>query len=136
MTDYTRRKNQFDTVYGEYLSSYRKRIMRKIRDGCKLQLDDKFNDALKLYDEAIAESITNDAEISLAYIKRAMTYCALNNTDAASADFARALELDNDPVGKHLIAALALERDGNKIQAAQDYRAFVAEGDIAYYDGK
>ena len=37
LRDYTKRKNNFDTIYGEYLGSYQKRIMRKIRDGCKLE---------------------------------------------------------------------------------------------------
>ena len=74
LKDYTERKKNFDTVYGEYLGSYQKRIMRTIRDGCKFQSDGKLDEALKLYDAAIAESVANDAELSLAYIKRGHVY--------------------------------------------------------------
>ena len=63
LKNYTERKNNFNTVYGEYLGSYKKRIMRTIRDGCKLEMEGKLDEALKLYDAAITESVANDAEI-------------------------------------------------------------------------
>lgn len=133
LKEYTERKNNFDTVYGEYLGSYKKRIMRKIREGCKLEMAEKFDDALKSFDEAIDESIANNAELSLAYIKRAFVNLALKNVDAAAKDFKRAIELDNDPVGIHLVKAILLEPH-DKVQAAQEYRAFVKDADIIYYD--
>lgn len=134
LKDYTERKKNFDTVYGEYLGSYQKRIMRKIRDGCKLQRDGKLDEALKLYDAAIAESVANDAELSLAYIKRGVVYIMQNQVELAIKDFERALELDNDAVGIHLLKAFVGEGDGDKAQAAQEYRAFVKDADIVYYD--
>lgn len=134
LKEYTERKNNFDTVYGEYLGSYQKRIMRTIRQGCKLENDGKFDDALKSFDAAIAESIANNAELSLAYIKRGFVNFELNNIDAAAKDFKRALELDNDATGLHLVKAIVLESQGDKVQAAQEYRAFVKDADIIYYD--
>ena len=134
LKDYTERKKNFDTIYGEYLSSYQKRIMRKIRDGCKLEIDGKLDAALKFYDEAIAESVANDAELSLAYIKRSFVNLGLQKIDTVANDFKRAIELNNDPVGIHLIKAIVFEAQGDKIQAAQEYRAFVKDADIIYYD--
>ena len=134
LKDYTKRKNQFDTVYGEYLGSYQKRIMRTIRDGCKLQSDGKLNEALKLYDAAIAESVANDAELSLAHVKRGYVYAMLDKGDLALKDFKRALELNNDEVGIHFVKAIMADADGNNSQAAQEYRAFVKDADIIYYD--
>lgn len=134
LKEYTERKNNFDTVYGEWLGSYQKRIMRTIREGCKLQSDGKLDAALKLYDAAIAEATANDAELSLAYIKRGVIYAAQNKIELAMADFERAAILDNDPAGIHLIRAIAFEASDDKIQAAQEYRAFVTAADIVYYD--
>ena len=134
LKDYTKRKNQFDTVYGEYLGSYQKRIMRTIRDGCKLQSDGKLDEALKLYDAAIAESVANNAELSLAYVKRGHVYKLQNKTELALDDFKRALVLNNDAVGIHFIKGLMAEADGKNSQAAQEYRAFVKDADIIYYD--
>ena len=134
LKDYTKRKNQFDTVYGEYLGSYQKRIMRTIRDGCKLQRDGKLNEALKLYDAAIAESVANDAELSLAHVKRGYVYAMLDKGDLALEDFKRALVLNNDEVGIHFVKAIMADADGNNSQAAQEYRAFVKDADIIYYD--
>ncbi len=134
LKEYTERKNNFDTVYGEWLGSYQKRIMRTIREGCKLQSDGKLDAALKLYDAAIAEATANYAELSLAYIKRGGIYAAQNKIELAMADFERAAILDNDPVGIHLIRAIAFEASDDKIQAAQEYRAFVTAADIVYYD--
>lgn len=88
LKNYTERKNNFNTVYGEYLGSYQKRIMRKIRDGCNLEMEGKLDEALKLY----------------------------------------------DAVGVHYVKAVMAETSGNKIQAAQEYRAFVKDADIVYYD--
>lgn len=136
LKDYTQRKNQFDTVYGEYLGSYQKRIMRKIRDGCKLEMEGKLDDALKLYDEAIAESIANDAEISLAYIKRGFAYAMKNKYELLVKDFEKALALNNDEVGIHFIKGFIHEANGDKSQAAQEYRAFVKDADIVYYDAE
>ena len=134
LKDYTKRKNQFDTVYGEYLGSYQKRIMRTIRDGCKLQRDGKLNEALKLYDAAIAESVANDAELSLAHVKRGYVYAMLDKGDLALEDFKRALVLNNDEVVIHFVKAIMADADGNNSQAAQEYRAFVKDADIIYYD--
>lgn len=134
LKDYTKRKNQFDTVYGEYLGSYQKRIMRTIRDGCKLQSNGKLNEALKLYDAAIAESVANDAELSLAHVKRGYVYAMLDKGDLALEDFKRALVLNNDEVGIHFVKAIMADADGNYSQAAQEYRAFVKDADIIYYD--
>ncbi|MBR6713108.1 MAG: hypothetical protein IKI76_08970 [Selenomonadaceae bacterium] len=134
LKDYTKRKNQFDTVYGEYLGSYQKRIMRTIRDGCKLQSNGKLNEALKLYDAAIAESVANDAELSLAHVKRGYVYAMLDKGDLALEDFKRALVLNNDEVGIHFVKAIMADADGNNSQAAQEYRAFVKDADIIYYD--
>ena len=134
LKDYTARKKSFDTVYGEYLGSYQKRIMRTIRDGCKLELDGKFDEALKLYDAAIAEANANDAELSLAYIKRGYVYAMLDKGDLALEDFKRALVLNNDAIGIHFVKAIMAESSGDKAQAAQEYRAFVKDADIVYYD--
>lgn len=134
LKDYTKRKNQFDTVYGEYLGSYQKRIMRTIRDGCKLQSNGKLNEALKLYDAAIAESVANDAELSLAHVKRGYVYAMLDKGDLALEDFKRALVLNNDEVGIHFVKAIMADADGKNSQAAQEYRAFVKDADIIYYD--
>ena len=134
LKDYTKRKNQFDTVYGEYLGSYQKRIMRTIRDGCKLQSNGKLNEALKLYDAAIAESVANDAELSLAHVKRGYVYAMLDKGDLALEDFKRALVLNNDEVGIHFVKAIMADADGNNAQAAKEYRAFVKDADIIYYD--
>ena len=136
LRDYTKRKNNFDTIYGEYLGSYQKRIMRKIRDGCKLEIDGKLDEALKFYDEAIAEAADNNAELSLAYIKRGLVYGSQNKPELLIADFEKALALDNDEVGLHFVKAFALEVDGDKAQAAQEYRAFVKDADIVYYDAE
>ena len=136
LKDYTKRKNQFDTVYGEYLGSYQKRIMRTIRDGCKLQRDGKLNEALKLYDAAIAESVANDAELSLAHVKRGYVYAMLDKGDLALEDFKRALVLNNDEVGIHFVKAIMADADGNNAQAAKEYRAFVKDADIIYYDAE
>ena len=134
LKDYTKRKKNLDTVYGEYLGSYQKRILRKIRDGCKLQSDEKFGEALKLYDEAIEEAVANNAEISLAYIKRGQIYNIQGKKNLATVDFEKALALNNDVVGIRYVKAVISETRGNNIQAAQDYRAFVKEADIVYYD--
>ncbi len=134
LKDYTARKKNFDTIYGEYLGSYQKRIMRTIRDGCKLELDGKFDEALKLYDAAIAEATANDAELSLAYIKRGNVYRMQHKNDLSTADFKRALALNNDAVGVHFVKAVMAESLGDKAQAAQEYRAFVKDADIIYYD--
>ncbi len=134
LKDYTERKKNFDTVYGEYLGSYQKRIMRTIRDGCKFQSDDKLDEALKLYDAAIEESIANDAELSLAYIKRGHVYNLQGKKNLAAADFEKALALNNDAVGIHFIKAVMLDEKKNNLQAAQEYRAFVKDADIVYYD--
>ena len=136
LKNYTERKNQFDTVYGEYLGSYQKRIMRKIRDGCKLEMEGKLDEALKLYDEAIAESVANNAEISLAYIKRGVIYAMQNKGEATIADFEKAVMLNNDETGLHFVKAIVAESDGEKSQAAQEYRAFVKDADIVYYDAE
>ena len=134
LKDYTERKKNFDTVYGEYLGSYQKRIMRTIRDGCKLELNGKFDEALKLYDAAIVEATANDAEISLAYIKRGNVYRMQGKNNLAAADFQKALALNNDAVGVHFVKAVMAESSGDKVQAAQEYRAFVKDADIVYYD--
>ncbi|MBR1646795.1 MAG: hypothetical protein IJ685_08465 [Selenomonadaceae bacterium] len=134
LKDYTERKKNFDTVYGEYLGSYQKRIKRKIRDGCKLQNDGKFNEALKLYDEAIAEAKANDAELSVAYVKRGHVYNLRGEKNLATADFEKAIALNNDAVGVHYAKAVLLENRGDKTQAAQEYRAFVKDAGIVYYD--
>lgn len=136
LKDYTARKKSFDTVYGEYLASYQKRIMRTIRDGCKLQLDGKLDEALKLYDAAISESVANDAQISLAYIKRGNLYRTQGKNNFAAADFQKALALNNDAVGVHFVKAVMAEASGDKVQAAQEYRAFVKDADIVYYDAE
>lgn len=34
----------------------------------------------------------------------------------------------------HLVKAILLESQGDKVQAAQEYRAFVKDADIIYYD--
>lgn len=136
LKDYTQRKNQFDTVYGEYLGSYQKRIMRKICGGCKLEMEDKLDEALKLYNEAIDESIENDVELSLAYIKRGIIYAMKGKEDLAAADIIKAININNDKAGIHLIQAISAESDGNKFQAAQEYRAFVNDADIVYYDAE
>ena len=116
------------------MSSSQKRIMRTIRDGCKLQLDGKLDEALKLYDAAIAEAAANDAEISVAYIKRGHVYNLQGKGNLAKADFEKALALNNDAVGVHYAKAVLLDISGNKIQAAQEYRAFVKGAGIVYYD--
>ena len=134
LKDYTQRQSQFDTVYGEYLGSYKQRIMRTIRDGGKLQSDGKLDEALKCYDAAIAESVANDAELSLAYIKRGHVYKLQGKNNLAAADFEKALALNNDAVGVHYVKAVMAEADGNKSQAAQEYRVFVKDADIVYYD--
>ena len=135
LKDYTERKNQFDTIYGEYLGSYQKRIMRKIRDGCKAEINGQYNEALKLYDEAIDESVANDAELSLAYIKRAILYILQDKpAELVGKDIERALELDNDAVGLHFVKAIIAEGQGNNSQAAQEYHAFIKDADIVYYD--
>ena len=134
LKDYTERKKNFDTIYGEYLGSYQKRIMRKFRDGCKLQNDGKFDEALKLYDEAIAESVANNAEISLAYVKRGHVYNLRGEKNLATADFERAIALNNDAVGVRYAKAVLCENRDEKIQAAQEYRAFVKDAGIVYYD--
>ena len=134
LADYTKRQKQFDTVYGEYLGSYQKRIMRKIRDGCKLQNDGQFEEALKLYDAAITESVANNAELSLAYVKRGHVYNLQNKKELSTADFEKAISLNNDAVGVHYAKAVLLETRGDKIQAAQEYRAFVKDAGIVYYD--
>ena len=134
LKDYTERKKNFDTVYGEYLGSYQKRIMRKIRDGCKLQNDGKFDEALKLYDEAIAEAKANDSELSVAYVKRGHVYNLRGEKNLATADFERAIALNNDAVGIHYAKAVLLENRGDKTRAAQEYRAFVKDAGIVYYD--
>lgn len=133
---YTERKKNFDTVYGEYLGSYQKRIMRKIRDGCKLEMSVDFDEALKLYNAAIAESVANNAEISLAYIKRGFVYIMQNKIELAAADFEKALVLNNDAVGVHFVKAVMFEGRGDKVNAAQEYRAFVKDADIVYYDAE
>ena len=134
LKEYTAHKSNFDTVYGEWLASYQTRIIRTIRQGCKLENDGKFDDALKSFDAAIVESIANNAEISLAYVKRGFVNFNLKNLDAAAKDFKRAIEIDNDATGLHLAKAMRLESQGNKIQATQEYRAFVKDADIIYYD--
>ena len=134
LKDYTERKKNFDTVYGEYLGSYQKRIMRKIRDGCKFQNDGKLDAALKFYDEAIAEATANDAEISLAYIKRGHVYNLQGKKNLAAADFEKALALNNDAIGIHYAKAALFEERGDKIQAAKEYRIFIKDADIIYYD--
>ena len=108
--------------------------MRTIRDGCKLQLDGKLDEALKLYDAAIVEATANDAEISLAYIKRGNVYRMQHKNDLATADFEKALALNNDATGIHFVKAVIAEVGGDKVQAAQEYRAFVKDADIIYYD--
>ena len=130
LKDYTERKKNFDTVYGEYLGSYQKRILRTIRDGCKLQNDGKLDEALKLYDAAIAESIANNAELSLAYIKRGTIYAMQGKGEIVLKNFKRAVELNNDEVGIHFIKAVVAEAGDNKAQAAKEYRAFVEGADI------
>lgn len=134
LKNYTERKNNFNTVYGEYLGSYQKRIMRKIRDGCKLEMEGKLDEALNLYDAAIAESVANDAELSLAYVKRGFVYAMQNKAELAAVGFEKALSLNNDAIGVHYVKAVMAETSGNKIQAAQEYRAFVKDADIVYYD--
>lgn len=136
LKDYTEHKKNFDTVYSEYLSSSQKRIMRTIRDGCKLQLDGKLDEALKLYDAVIAEAVANDAELSLAYIKRGNVYNLQGKGNLATADFQKALALNNDAVGVHFVKAVIAEASGDKVQAAQEYRAFVKDADIVYYDAE
>lgn len=134
LKDYTERKKNFDTVYGEYLGSYKKRIMRTIREGCKLEMDGKFDEALKLYDAAISESVANDVEISLAYIKRGNVYRTQGKNNLAAADFEKALALNNDATGVHFVKAIMAEADGNESLAAQEYHTFVKDADIVYYD--
>ena len=134
LKDYTERKKNFDTIYGEYLSSYQKRIMRTIRDGCKLEMEGKLDEALKLYDVAIAESVANDAELSLAYIKRGFVYAMQNKSELMVADFEKALSLNNDAIGIHYVKAVMAQARGEKAKAAQEYRTFVKDADIVYYD--
>ncbi len=132
--DYTERKKNFDTVYSEYLGSYQKRIMRKIRDAAKLQNDGKLDEALKLYDEAIAESVSEGAELTVAYVKRGHVYNLQSKANLATADFEKAIALNNDAVGVHYAKAILLDGRGDKVQVVQEYRAFVKDADIAYYD--
>ena len=99
-------------------------------------MDGKLDEALKFYDEAIAEAADNNAELSLAYIKRGLVYGSQNKPELLIADFEKALALDNDEVGLHFVKAFALEVDGDKAQAAQEYRAFVKDADIVYYDAE
>ena len=134
LKDYIARKKNFDTIYGEYLGSYQKRIMRTIRDGCKQELNGKFDEALKFYDAAIAEATANDAELSLVYIKRGFVYAMQKKAEPFVEDFKRALALNNDAVGVHFVKAVMAESLGDKAQAAQEYRAFVKDADIIYYD--
>lgn len=134
LKDYTERKKNFDTIYGEYLGSYQKRIMRTIRDGCKLQFDGKPEEALKLYDAAIAEAVANGAEISTAYVKRGHVCNLQGKGNLAAADFQKAIALNNDAVGVHYAKAVLLDISNDKIQAAQEYRAFVKDAGIVYYD--
>ena len=136
LKDYTERKKNFDTVYGEYLGSYQKRIMRKIRDGCKLQSDGKLDEALKLYNEAIEESIANKAEFSLAYIKRGVVYAMQNRTDLTKADFEKALALNDDEDGMHLVKAVLNFMRGEREGVAKECRAFLKGADIIYYDAE
>lgn len=132
--DYTERKKNFDTVYSEYLGSYQKRIMRKIRDAAKLQNDGKLDEALKLYDEAIAASVSEGAELTVAYVKRGHVYNLQGKANLATADFEKAIALNNDAVGVHYAKAILLDGRGDKVQVVQEYRAFVKDADIAYYD--
>ena len=134
LADYMRRQKQFDTVYGDYLSSYQKRIKRKIRDGCKLQNVGKLDEALKFYNEAIIESVVNNSELSVAYIKRGHIYNIRGKKNFATADFEKAITLNNDTAGVHYAKAVLLESRGDKIQAAQEYRIFVKDASIVYYD--
>ena len=131
LKDYTERKKNYDTVYGEYLGSYQKRILRTIRDGCKLENDGDFDGALKLYDAAIAEAVANNTENSLAYVKRGFVYGLRGEKNLAAADFERALALNNDAVGIHYVKGILSD---DKTQAAQEFRAFVKDADIIYYD--
>ena len=134
LTDYTKRKNQFDTVYGEYIQSYKKRIMQKLRDGCKLQSDGKLDEALKIYDEIIDEMQSNGAEFSRVYIKRAMIDIYKKNYELLLKDLEKASALNNDEAGMHFVKAFKFDAGKNPIQAAKEYRAFVKEADIIYYD--
>ena len=134
LTDYTIRQNQFDTVYGDYINSFQKRVMQKLRDGCKLQNDGKIDEALKFYNEVINETISARAEISRVYIKRGHVYNIQGKNDLASADFEKAITLNNDSVGMHYAKAVLLEKRGNTAEAAVEYREFVKDADIIYYD--
>ena len=134
LKDYTKRKNQFDTVYGDYLNSFQKRIMQKIRDGCKLQNEDKLDEALKLYNEAIVETSKENAELSLVYVKRGHIYNLQRQSNLALSDFEKAIALNNDLVGIHYAKALLLESRDNKSEAVKEYRAFLKDADIVYYD--
>ena len=119
LTDYTKRKNTFDTVYGDYINSFQKRVLQTIRAGCKLQNNGNFEEALKLYNAAIDETISEGAEISLAYVKRGSIYKIQGKNNLAMADFEKAVTLNNDSVGVHYAKAVLLELRGDKIQAAQ-----------------
>ena len=134
LKDYTERKKNFDTVYGEYLGSYQKRIMRKILEGCKLQSDGKLDEALKLYDAAIEEATANGAEFSIAYAKRAFIYRSQGKEDLAMADIKKAINANNDDAFFHLIQGIVSEIEGDKTQAVQEYRAFVQDANIVFYD--
>lgn len=131
---YTERKKNFDTVYGEYMGSYQKNIMRKIREASRFQNYNNLDEMLKNYDAAIAESVANNAESSLAYIKRGNIYLSQGKIKFAEEDFKRALELNNDATGVHYAKAFIAEGQGNNVQAVQEYRAFVKDADIVYYD--
>ena len=134
LEDYTRRKNQFDTIYGDYINAFQKRVMQKIRDGCKLQNDGQLEEALKLYNEALEKLIARNAELSLVYVKRGQIYILQGKNELAAADFEKAVSLNNDSVGIHYARAALFDWNGQNSQAVGEYRAFVKDADIVYYD--
>lgn len=92
----------------------------------------------KNYEEFLAdytkrqEQFDTDAEISLPYIKRGHIYNLQSKNKLATADFEKAVALNNDNVGIHYAQAVLLEARGDKVQAAQEYRIFVKDAGIFF----
>ena len=136
LTEYTEKQEQYDTVYGEYINSYQKRLNEKIRKGCKLQNDNKLEKALNTYNEVIADTISNGSELSKVYIKRGHLYNMQKKNKLATADFEKAISLNNDSVGVHYAKAFLLEQKGKKNEAFDEYKIFLKDADILYYDSE
>ena len=63
-----------------------------------------------------------------------MLYGAQDKGELLIKDWTRALELDNDATGLHFVKAIFFEADEKNYEAAQEYRAFIKDADIVYYD--